>query len=629
MNNPQKKQQFYFPLCGRKRLLIALLLILIQKFAFTNSLDSLIGNGYGIINTTVLSTTDTYLSIRQLLSPELASSFTPLPSHKTLSPTKTYWYKLDFNEINLEDSKEWVIRFPKYDHITLYSEKNDSLHSRVNGRMERKGKDGPYHSVDFAIINDELIDGRYLLARIQHVFRKNGFGSAIYLHPAVAELDRKYFTLHDVINYIPYLLFIGGMFLMIFYSFGIYFMNRDKLFNYYAIYLLSLVLYLGVRLPLVFGPLDLRYPLFMHIYNELIQVLANICYLLFASFFLNARNDFPKLHMAIRYAIWFLVGIMVLQLTLILSEHFVWMEAYVVQFERYFMIAFSLVAYFHILLNYKNKIVYFLLIGSIFFLAGGIMAMVLHQIKYMMLGAAIEVFIFSLGMGYRIKLVEKTRQSVENEMNKLKLTALRAQMNPHFIFNSLNSIRAYVISNETKKASDYLNKFARLIRLILHYSLKDNISLKDDLDALALYVELEQMRFRDNFGFTLNVASDVNAVTLLVPPLILQPYVENAIVHGLAPSSGQKNLLVEVTKNKSKLCFIIRDNGVGRSYSKNFQSVKNFQHKSVAMELTRKRIELAVTGNSEEKNIKIIDLKENGQPAGTEVRLNLPLQSIK
>jgi LytS/YehU family sensor histidine kinase len=320
---------------------------------------------------------------------------------------------------------------------------------------------------------------------------------------------------------------------------------------------------------------------------------------------------------------------MILQLSLILSVSYAWLEFYVIQFERYFMISFSLVAYIHILRNYKNNIIHFLLVGSLFFLAGGILAMFLHQIKYMMLGAAIEVFIFSLGMGYRIKVVEKNRKSIDNEINKLRLTALRAQMNPHFIFNSLNSIRAYVISNETKKASDYLNKFARLIRLILNYSEEDTISLKEELQALALYVELEQMRYRDDFGFALKVASDVDKGNWLVPPLILQPYVENAIVHGLAPKSGAKNLLVEVSLSNSKLCFVIRDDGVGRSYSKNFRAAQNPQHKSVAMELTRKRIELAETDHTENENIKIIDLKENGQPAGTEVRLKLPVQAVE
>lgn len=298
-------------------------------------------------------------------------------------------------------------------------------------------------------------------------------------------------------------------------------------------------------------------------------------------------------------------------------------------FQQYFMIVFSLAAYVNILKNYRNKLVLFLVGGSFFYLTGAVVSMFLWNIRYMMLGAAIEVFIFSLGMGYRIKVIEQSRQFIENEMNKLRLTALRAQMNPHFIFNSLNSIRAFIISNETKKASDYLNKFARLIRLILHYSSKDTISLKEELEALALYVELEQMRFRYDFGFVLKIGSDVNTETLLVPPLILQPYVENAIVHGLAPKTGAKELLVEVSKNHTGLIFVIRDNGVGRSYSKNIHFIQNPQHKSVAMELTRKRIELSDDKRSEKENIKIVDLMENGNPAGTEVRIKLPVHNIE
>ncbi|MBW6480763.1 MAG: histidine kinase [Bacteroidales bacterium] len=596
---------------------------------FPNNLDSLFSNGIGRIDTRVFSASEEALSPEKLMEPEFFSQFTPLPVRKTFRPGKIYWYRLDFGKTNLSESDEWIIRFPKYDNITLYFQQSGSFVSTSSGRMDRRKSDQPYYAVDFVVSKDQLIEGRYLLAQIQHVFRSSGFMPAMFLHPFIAKLDREFYTLSDIYNYIPYILFIGGMLLMIFYSFGIYFMNRDKLFNYYAIYLLTLFLYLGVRMPLFFGPLELRYPLLMHVYNELIQVLVNIFYLVFASFFLNARYDFPKLYKAIRYAIWFLGGLMVLQLLLILSNRFAWIESYVVQFERYFMILFSLLAYVHILLNYKNKIVFFLVIGSLFFLAGGIMAMFLHNIRYMMLGAGIEVFVFSLGMGYQIKLVEQTKQSIENEMNKLRLTALRAQMNPHFIFNSLNSIRAYVISSETKKASDYLNKFARLIRLILHYSSKDFISLKEELEALALYVELEQMRFREDFGFVLKIGSDVDTHNWQVPPLILQPYVENAIVHGLAPKTGVKELLVEVSKNKSKLSFIIRDNGVGRSYSKNTRFIQNPQHKSIAMELARKRIELTADKQTENENIKILDLTENGHPTGTEVRIKLPVHTIE
>jgi sensor histidine kinase YesM len=419
------------------------------------------------------------------------------------------------------------------------------------------------------------------------------------------------------------------MLLMILYSFGIYFMNRDKLFNYYAIYLVALVLYLGVRMPLLFNPLTDSFPRFMYAYNELIQVLVNITYLLFAAHFMNARVYYPKLHVAINYAVRFLGLIMVVQLILILSGRFSYLEQYLVQFERYFMIIFTVISYIYMIVYMKQRIVIFLLAGSLFFLVGAVMAMFLYQIKYMMVGAAIEVFIFSLAMGYRIKLVEQEKLKIENEINKVRLTALRAQMNPHFIFNSLNSIRAYVISSETKKASDYLTKFARLIRNILHYSSLDTITLEAELEALNLYVELEQMRHRSDFGYSVEIDPDINLRKILVPPLIFQPYVENAIVHGLTPKQGPRSLQIIIGQTSAKLLVTIRDNGVGRSYSKKIRIVNDPMHQPVAMELTSKRINLTDSSTSDSENIIITDLNNNGQPTGTEVKLQLPLQVIK
>lgn len=251
--------------------------------------------------------------------------------------------------------------------------------------------------------------------------------------------------------------------------------------------------------------------------------------------------------------------------------------------------------------------------------------MVFLNISYMMLGSAIEVFVFSLAMGYRIKQSEQEKKTIENEMDKVRLIALKAQMNPHFIFNSLNSIRAYVITNETKKASDYITKFAKLIRLILHYASKDAILLQSELEALQLYIELEQLRFRDDFGFDLRVDPRIKPNQVWVPPLILQPYVENAIVHGLAPKKDNKVLRVMVIMNQSHLEFVVRDNGVGRNFSKNISKEMNPSHKSMAMELTRRRIELMDTDNVDKPKITITDLTENDKPNGTEVRFTLPL----
>lgn len=583
----------------------------------------------GVTNAKVFITKDKTIDIEQVSSPEFRSSFTEVPRKYLTSGDEIYWFLIDFGEIDLTLSRQWYIRFGYYDDITLHFRQNDTLAFRLAGVMARDRSPGVRDISNIPVKVDELIENRFIFVKVRQISRKNSLLKPTYRNVETVDFASDYVSREFFFTQMPYFYFIGGIMLMFFYFIGFYFMYNDRLFIWYSLYLLSFILFISTRTYFIWQFMQSTYPVFSYLFYEILQVAINIFYLIFARIFLNAKTDFPKLDKAIHYAIILLVVVIFIQIIVITINPLSTYETHIMNFQRYFMIVFSLAAYVYILKNYRNKLVLFLLGGSFFYLTGAVVSMLLWNIRYMMLGAAIEVFIFSLGMGYRIKVIEQSRQFIENEMNKLKLTALRAQMNPHFIFNSLNSIRAYVISNETKKASDYLNKFARLIRLILHYSSKDTISLKEELEALALYVELEQMRFRDDFGFVLKIGWDVNTETLLVPPLILQPYVENAIVHGLAPKTGAKELMVEVSKNHSSLIFVIRDNGVGRSYSKNIRFIQNPQHKSVAMELTRKRIELTDNKRSEKENIKIVDLMDNGHPVGTEVRIKLPVHTIE
>jgi len=135
------------------------------------------------------------------------------------------------------------------------------------------------------------------------------------------------------------------------------------------------------------------------------------------------------------------------------------------------------------------------------------------------------------------------------------------------------------------------------------------------------------MRYRDDFGFELKISPAVDIGKCLVPPLILQPYVENAIGHGLAPKTGEKKLWLEIAKKDHSVVFAIRDNGVGRRFSKKVNHIKDQKHESMAMELTRKRINLAGENLSADNKIEIIDIEESGQSLGTEVRFKLPIQT--
>lgn len=578
-------------------------------------------------NAKVFITTDKTLTAEKVTSADFRLNFKELPKRYFVKANETYWYLMDLHEVDFPVNEKWYVCFSYFDQITLYVQNGDTLAARLAGLKYHKKSPGIYDFSDIPFTPEELIEGRYLYAQIKHSSRKRLLADPTYTNLNSIEFNKEYNIRSQFFSQIPFYLFIGGMLLMFLYFIGFYFIYNDRLFIYYSLYLLALILYIGARAEFIQETFRNAMPHAIHIYNDVMQVFVNIFYLKFAQSVLNAKTDFPKLNIAIRYAIALLCTIVILQLFILITNPFSAAEPYIIDFQRYFMIAFSLVSYVHILRHYKRKVVLFLVGGSLFYLTGALLALFLWDIKYMMLGTAIEVFIFSLILGYRTKLIEQEKKSIETEMTQVKLTALKSQMNPHFIFNSLNSIRAYVISNETKKASDYLNKFARLIRLILHYSSKDTISLKEELETLKLYIELEQMRYRDDFGFDLKIAPGVETEKLLVPPLILQPYVENAIGHGLAPKTGVKKLLVEIAKSGNHISFTIRDNGVGRSFSKKISKLKDSKHKSVAMELTRKRINLAGEHKAGDENIEIIDIVETGQPLGTEVRFKLPVRT--
>ena len=578
-------------------------------------------------NAKVFITTDKTLTTEKVTSAAFRSNFKELQKKYFAKANETYWYLMDLDEIDLPDTEKWYISFTHFDQITLYVQSGDTLTARLAGLKYKNNNPGIIDFSDIPFAAEELIEGRYLYAQIKHSSRKKLLADATYTSLNSIEFNKEYNSRPHFVGQIPFYLFIGGMLLMFLYFIGFYFIYNDRLFIYYSLYLLALILYIGARAEIIQEAFRNAMPHAIHIYNDIMQVFVNIFYLKFAQQVLNAKTDFPKLNIAIRYAIALLCTIVFFQFIILILNPFSVAEPYLISFQRYFMIAFSLVSYVHILRHYKRKVVLFLVGGSLFYLSGALLALFLWEIKYMMLGTAIEVFIFSLILGYRTKLIEQEKKSIETEMTQVKLTALKAQMNPHFIFNSLNSIRAYVISNETKKASDYLNKFARLIRLILHYSSKDTISLKEELDTLELYIELEQMRFRDDFGFELKIVQGVEIEKWRVPPLILQPYVENAIGHGLAPKAGVKKLLVEIEKSGNNISFTIRDNGVGRSFSKKISNLKDSKYKSVAMELTRKRINMAGEQKTGNENIEIIDIEDAGQPLGTEVRFKLPIRT--
>ena len=226
------------------------------------------------------------------------------------------------------------------------------------------------------------------------------------------------------------------------------------------------------------------------------------------------------------------------------------------------------------------------------------------------------------------------KQKQENEVMQLhqqktdlEMQALRAQMNPHFIFNSLNSINMFILENNKLQASEYLSKFSRLIRLILQNSQEAFIPLEKELEALKLYLELESLRFDQRFEYNVILDDEVDTGMLKVPPLIIQPYAENAIWHGLMQKEEKGHLIIELYIKDEMLFYIISDNGIGRKKATALRSKSAATHKSMGMRITTDRLVMLQKQNEKENSVSITDLiLADGSPGGTEVRIQIPVR---
>ena len=229
----------------------------------------------------------------------------------------------------------------------------------------------------------------------------------------------------------------------------------------------------------------------------------------------------------------------------------------------------------------------------------------------------------------QVKKKQKLKSDYEKKLANVEMSALLAQMNPHFLFNSLNSIDSYIIRNESKKASEYLNNFARLMRLILQNSRSNYISLKDELEALDLYMQMESLRFKNKFGYSIAVDENIDTASIVIPPMLIQPYVENAIWHGLMhKSNGTEGLVkINISKSDDDLQCVIEDNGIGRKKAAEIKEQKQTNHKrSMGMQITQDRIEIINKLYNMNASVNVDDMEdEKGNAKGTRVKLTIPV----
>lgn len=254
------------------------------------------------------------------------------------------------------------------------------------------------------------------------------------------------------------------------------------------------------------------------------------------------------------------------------------------------------------------------------------------QVHWFWLGISCVVLsIVFLIYRWRLRSLSKRNQlllekvELEKNLNKSILTSIKAQMNPHFFYNALNTIQAFIFANDKKNASTYLHKFSKLTRLILEMSEKETITLSEEIQALQLYLDIEKARFNDKLNYQIHVSENIETEIIKIQPMLIQPYVENAIKHGLLHKKEDCNLSINFELKNNMLMIVVDDDGVGRIKSATLNAIKENKHQSFATAANQKRLEI-LNGGDKQLAVEFIDkYDEAGNATGTTVIITLPL----
>ncbi|HPW97370.1 MAG TPA: histidine kinase, partial [Flavobacterium sp.] len=210
-------------------------------------------------------------------------------------------------------------------------------------------------------------------------------------------------------------------------------------------------------------------------------------------------------------------------------------------------------------------------------------------------------------------------------LNQSTLKAIKSQMNPHFFYNALNTIQSYILANDKKQAVNYLSKFSSLTRTILEMSEKETVTVAEEIKTLSFYLDIEKARFNDDFEYEI-IINEATLEQIKIPSLLIQPYVENAIKHGLLHKNGAKKLTIVFEENGNYLDISIIDNGIGRTKSEELKLLRKNPHQSFATEAMQQKIDLLNKHKINKISIEIIDnYSTQKTPKGTTVLIKIPL----
>lgn len=241
-----------------------------------------------------------------------------------------------------------------------------------------------------------------------------------------------------------------------------------------------------------------------------------------------------------------------------------------------------------------------------------------------------NIILYSLGLGLLVVLISgffvlRSYKARRKANQLLMLKSLRSQMNPHFIFNSLNSINSFISKQDERSANKYLSSFSRLMRTVMENSQQDFVPLSTEIEVLERYLSLEHFRFQDKFTYEFEVDTSVNKDQIDIPPMLIQPYVENAVWHGLRYKEEKGKLRLHLSQTSEHLLIEIEDNGIGRSKSQELKTKHQKAQKSTGIKNTEERLRIINELYKKEVQVEISDLDSDAQDVGTRVNIRLPL----
>lgn len=476
----------------------------------------------------------------------------------------------------------------------------------------------------------------------------------------------------------------GFLFTLAVYHFLLYFQHKDKSYLYYSLYTFLIFIYLFYKAEHFFlSEMILPYKWYFMFYSSALQWVFNTIYLLFVKTYIDLRKSHPKWNRFLNNAI---AGYAVLLLLLLLHVFITGQNHLLNTMYAWFYIpSISIIAIITLYFVYKvpNYIKYYVLIGSISYLVLAVISyyasMDLYGSTYLFyIAVFIESSFFALGLGAKQRKIlqdknraqaiiiaeqeksirirkeaqikldtelrkkkeeigELTRQHQKAQRDKIKenyrketldlrMKAFQTQMNPKFLFNSLNSLNYYIIHNDRKEASLYLSRLSKLLRKILDNSQLPEVSIYEELETMKLYMQVENMRVEKRILLDVAVANDVDTQSLKIPPLVLQPFIENALWHGLSLIKEDRQIHVKVYLENGFLVISIEDNGIGRTKAAQLNDITFIEKESLGIDITQQRL-LAFAKDSDKKPMILFeDLYDKNRPVGTRVYIKIPIR---